>query len=410
MGVYDFTTIINRSGTGASKWDAMKAKNPLVPPDIVPLSVADMEFRMAPEITQGLKAYLEDLVLGYTVGGASYYDAVCGWMKTRHGWDIKDQWIVPTQGVVNAFFSAIKALTEPGDGVIILSPVYYPFYRAVERNGRRLVTSELIIEPHPGGKGPGRYVVNYPDLEAKARDPANKVLLFCSPHNPVGRVWEREELERIGRICLENKVTVISDEIHFDLILKGHTHHVFAALNEEFAANTITCTAPSKTFNLAGLHSSNIIISNPTLRGAFRKTLEQNAGSIRLNVFGYKACEIAYTRCGAWLDELLQVLERNKTAVERFMAERIPAIKVFDLEGTYLQWWDCRGLGMDSAALEQCMTREALLFLDDGYLFGEGGNGYERINLACPRAVLEAALERLAEALSIKDPGINGSY
>jgi putative C-S lyase len=390
--MYDFTSIVDRAGKGAAKWEDMKKKYPDLPPGIIPLSVADMEFRAVPEITRGLTEYLEDLVLGYTVPTPAYYEAVCGWMKNRHDWDIDRDWIVTSNGVVSGLFDAVRAFTNPGDGVIILAPVYYPFYRAIEINGRRVVASGLMTKD-------GRYAVDYDDLETRAKEKKNTLLIFCSPHNPVGRVWDREELERIGSICLENKVTVVSDEIHFDIVLPGYTHTVFASLNEDFAQNTVTCTAPSKTFNLAGLQASNIIIKNENLRKAFQETQTLHSGVSMLNIFGYKACEIAYTKCEKWLDELLGVLDQNRKITEEFIQKKTRGIRVSRLEGTYLQWWDCRALGMDCGELEQFMTNEALLFSDEGYVFGGQGKGFERINLACPSAVLEAALERLKGAL-----------
>jgi bifunctional pyridoxal-dependent enzyme with beta-cystathionase and maltose regulon repressor activities len=273
-----------------------------------------------------------------------------------------------------------------------MPPVYYPFAMAVERNKRLVIRNRLLLQNN-------RYEIDFKDLEAKAEDPGNKLLLFCSPHNPVGRVWEGEELKRVGDICRKNGVVVVSDEIHFDLVLPGHRHTVFASLGEAYANNTITCTAPSKTFNLAGLQGSNIIINNGELRQKFLACWGLNVGRPSLNILAYKACEIAYTRAGPWLDELLQVIDNNKKTVEQFIRERIPGIKVFDLEGTYLQWWDCRELGLDSRALEEFMNSEALLFLDEGHIFGDGGEGFERVNLACPLKVLEAALERLEAAL-----------
>jgi aminotransferase/cystathionine beta-lyase len=371
----------------------MKIKNPQTPDGIIPLSVADMEFKMAPEITAGLREYLQDLVLGYAGPTEAYYNAVSGWMKNRHGWDIKPEWIVNSNGVVAAFFNAVKALAAPGEGVIIMPPVYYPFFMAIERNKRRVVMNNLRIQN-------GRYEIDFEDLEKKAADPRNKVLLFCSPHNPVGRVWEAAELKRIGDICLEHQVAIVSDEIHFDLIMPGFKHTVFASLGEAYAQNLITCTAPSKTFNLAGMQSSNIIIQNKELMAKYLDELSHNMGRPSLNILGYKACEIAYTQCAPWLDELITVIDANKKMVEDFMGRRIPRIKVFNLEGTYLQWWDCRELGMGHEELEKFMIFEALLFLDEGYLFGESGRGYERINLACPAVVLEAALERLERALA----------
>ncbi|MDR0400675.1 MAG: pyridoxal phosphate-dependent aminotransferase [Treponema sp.] len=401
--MYDFTTRIDRTGTGSDKWDSMRRLSPDLGRDIVPLSVADMEFKMAPEITRGLQDFLNGLVLGYTGPTERYYDAVRFWMRDRHGWDIKDEWIVLTNGVVAGFFSAVKAFTAPGEGVILMPPVYYPFFMAAERNNRRTAASNLVFKN-------GRYEIDFDDLEEKARDPNNRVLLFCSPHNPVGRVWEAGELKRVGDICLRHGVTIISDEIHFDLIMPGFTHTLFAVLGEEYAQNMVVCTAPSKTFNLAGMRSSNIIIPNRELRKKYLEEISQNLGAPALNTLGYRACEIAYTRCGDWLAELITVLDGNRRLVEEFISRRIPRIKVCPLEGTYLQWWDCRELGMDYRELETFMINEARLFLDEGYIFGENGRGYERINLACPAAVLEESLERLAGALAKRDPRLAAAY
>jgi bifunctional pyridoxal-dependent enzyme with beta-cystathionase and maltose regulon repressor activities len=273
-----------------------------------------------------------------------------------------------------------------------MPPVYPPFFQAVKANKCRIEANTLVIKN-------GRYEIDFDDLEEKAKKPETRALLFCSPHNPVGRVWTREELDRVAAICLENNVVLISDEIHFDLVMPGFKHHVAASLGGDISNNTITLTAPSKTFNIAGLHGANVIIKNAALRKQYLDALSTKSAHPGLNVFAYRACETAYTRCEAWLDELLKVLDANKKLTEEFIKSRIPAIKVFPLEGTYLQWWDCRALGMDNTELERFMTREAFLFLNEGYAFGECGGGFERVNLACPAPVLENALERLENAL-----------
>ncbi|MCC8108433.1 MAG: pyridoxal phosphate-dependent aminotransferase [Planctomycetes bacterium] len=392
--MYDFTATIDRTRLGSSKWQGMRELNPDVPDGIVPFSVADMELREPPEIIQGLKDYLDNVVLGYAVATPEYDAAVCGWMKKRHGWDIRPEWIVECNGVVPALFTAVNAFTEPGDGVILLTPVYYPFFMAVEKNGRTIVTCDMVVRD-------GRYRIDFVELEKKAADPKNTLLIFCNPHNPVGRVWERDEIERLGTICLRHGVQVVSDEIHFDLVMPGHKHVVYSTISPEFADNAVVCTAPSKTFNLAGMQTSNIIIQNPELRRRFCHELGKT-GFFSCNVLGYKACEIAYSRCEPWLDELLVLLDANRRAVEDFMKTHIPKIIVYPLEGTYLQWWDCRALGLDHKELESFMIRDALLFLDEGYIFGAAGRGFERINLACPTATLIEALERLRTALGKK--------
>lgn len=388
---YDFTTYIDRRGAGSEKWDAMYALDPAVPDGVVPLSVADMELRNPPEIVDGLKAYLDDAVLGYSVATPAYREAVRGWMRRRHNWEIEPEWIVESNGVVPALYAAATAFTEPGDGVIILTPVYYPFFAAVERTGRRLLASDLVERD-------GRYVMDLEDIARKAADPRTKMLMFCSPHNPVGRVWTRDELAAVGKICLEHDLVVVSDEIHFDLVLPGFKHTVFPLISDELAERSVVCTAPSKTFNIAGMQTSNIIVKNGNLRKRLADALSLMCVTA-LNTLGYKACEIAYNQCEPWLEEFLKLLVANRDFAAGYIAKNIPAIRVFPLEGTYLQWWDCRALGMDHKRLEEFMIKEARLFLDEGYIFGRAGRGFERINLACPMFVLEEALERLSRAV-----------
>lgn len=388
---YDFETVIKRANTGSAKYEQMKGWNPNVSEDVVPFSVADMELKNAPEIIEGLKKYIDSTILGYTMPTENYISSVCGWMKRRHNWDVKPEWIVGSPGVVGAFYSAIKAITEPGDGIIIMTPVYYPFFSAIGKNQRNLVRNPLIQDGDT-------YLVDYDDLEEKAKDPRNKVLLFCSPHNPVGRVWKRDELEKIADICLRNNVVIISDEIHFDLIMPGHEHIVFASISEAAANNMIVCTAPSKTFNLAGMHTSNIIIPNKEIRDMYLREVESN-GFFSLNIMGYKACEIAYNECGEWLDELVGLVHHNHKVLKGFMNEHLPEVKVFPLEGTYLQWMDFNDLGYDKDELERLLHMEAEVFFDEGYVFGEEGNGFERMNIACPTKVMVEGLERLKKTL-----------
>lgn len=387
---YDFETLVNRYNVGSFKYEQMLGWNPNVSHDVVPFSVADMELKNAPEIVEGLKNYIDTNILGYTQPTESYLNAVCGWMKKRHNWDIKPEWIIGSAGVVGAFYSAIKALSGPGDGVIIMTPTYYPFYSAIELNGRKVVKNPLI---NTGDT----YVIDYEDLEKKAKDPVNKILLFSSPHNPVGRVWKKEELEKIAEICLRNDVLIISDEIHFDLIMPKYEHTVFAKISEEVANNLIVCTAPSKTFNLAGMQTSNIIIQNKKIRELYFNEVSSN-GFFVLNILGYKACEIAYTECEEWLNQLIELVYHNHLELKKYIEENIPKIKVYDLEGTYLQWMDFNALEMDKYELERLMHMEAKVFFDEGYVFGEEGNGFERMNIACPTEIMMAALERLKEA------------
>lgn len=389
---YDFETIVDRTNCGSPKWDKMIRCNPKVSPGVVPFSVADMEFKNPPEIIEGLKKYLDSTVLGYARPTESYFNAVCDWMKKRHEWLIDKKWIVGTPGVVNVIHLAVKTFTKPGEGVIIQPPVYHPFYTAVVRNNRTLVKNPLI---YTGAK----YIIDYDDLERKAADPRNNVLLFCSPHNPVGRVWTPEELIRVGEICLRNKVLIISDEIHFDIIMPGYKHTVLANVSEDLTDNTIVCTAPSKTFNMAGLQISNIIIPNGKKREVFIREMESN-GVHSLNILGYKACEIAYTQCERWLDQLLDIINQNRLRLKEFIGHYLPDIKVIDLQGTYLQWLDFRSLGLNNQELEKLMNFYAEMFFDEGYIFGEEGNGFERMNLACPTTIMLDGLKRMATVIN----------
>lgn len=389
---YDFETLVCRKNVGSSKWNLMQKYNSNVSDDIVPFSVADMEFKNPPEIIEGLKNYMDSSIFGYTEATDDYYKAVCNWMERRHNWKIKKEWTTEFAGVVPALYTIVKALTKEEDGVILMTPVYYPFYKAIEANNRKVVESELLFcNDH--------YEINFEDLEEKVKLESTKLLILCNPHNPVGRVWSEDELKKIGKICLDNNVLIVSDEIHFDLIMPGFKHTVFANICEEFAEISVICTAPSKTFNLAGLQTSNIIVPNKRIRDKIIRERIAAIGYSGLNIFGYKACEIAYNECEEWLNELIQVLNTNKILVENFMKENLPQIKVISLEGTYLQWLDFRALEKDHKALERFMTTEAMLFLDEGYIFGNQGKGFERINLACPTNVIEKALNRLLEAV-----------
>lgn len=390
--MYDFETLVPRNKMGSIKWEEMKRINPNVSQDIVPFSIADMEFKNPPEIMEGLKKYLDEVILGYTMPTEAYYDAVINWMKKKHNWSIDKESIVLTPGIVSALLTAVRAFLKPGDGVILLTPVYYPFFMAAKANQCSIVESQLKFNGT-------QYEIDFEDLEEKAKDPANKMLLLSNPHNPVGRVWTEEELKHIGRICIDNNVLIISDEIHFDLIMPGCRHTVFSNISKEFAGHSIICTSPSKTFNLAGMHTSNIIISNEEIRKKFTEA-NRNIGSGDLNTLGYKACELAYNKCEKWLEELIGVIEGNRKYFAGFMEENIPEIKPVRMEGTYLQWFDCRGLGMTYQELEHFMTQKAMLFLDEGYIFGHGGEGFERINLACPRHVLEKALVNFKKHLN----------
>lgn len=392
---YDFTTVVNRHAQSSEKWALMRRRFPNIGEDIVPFSVADMELKNPPEIIQGLIDYLaRDAILGYTVPYDSYHRAVIDWMSRRHNWKVEEEWICVSSGVIPALYDLVKAFTEEDDGVLLTTPVYYPFYSAVLKNRRRVIECPLI-------DAGGAYEIDFGLLEKLAGDPRTKLLLFCSPHNPVGRVWSKAELERAGEICVRNGVTIVSDEIHFDLILPGYRHTVMAGISEELSNHVVTCTAPSKTFNLAGMQTANIIIKNPALREAFREE-QARSGFDCLGALGFRTCELAYTKCEGWLEELLGLIERNKRALEGFLAERLPEVKLYPLEGTYLAWIDFRALGMRAEELENFMIEKAQVFFDEGYIFGKAGEGFERMNLACPTETLLEGLMRICAALEAR--------
>lgn len=383
---YDFNTAHTRVGMEAAKWDAI---GPDPAPGVVPLSVADMELLSPPEIIEELKKTAEFGMWGYTWWGKPYADAVKHWMSTRHGWDIEQDWIVQTNGVVQGLYAAVRAYTQPGDNVLLLTPVYYPFYRAVNLNGRKVVECPLKLEK-------GRYVIDFDDFEEKAKQ--CRMFILCSPHNPVGRVWTEEELRRMGDICLKHNVLVVSDEIHFDLIMPGYHHISYPTLGEKYADNCVMFTAASKTFSLAGLCVANAIIPNPALR----KKLDDEVnvcGCYSYSIFGIRALETGYWKCGGWVDQLNEHIWGNYQYFKDFMAKNFPEVWVADLEGTYLCWFDCRCFGMDGQTLAKFLNEKAQLFLDDGFIFGPAGDGFERINLACTRKVLEDALARFKTAM-----------
>jgi cystathionine beta-lyase len=398
---YDFDREINRKGTNSVKWEFIKQGDGLLyreePDDsssgarLLPMWVADMDFPCPEPVAEALVARAQHRLFGYTSPTDSYYNAVVSWMKKRHGWEIEPEWISTTPGVVPALNMLVKTYISPGDKVLIQTPVYYPFNKAVENNDGMLITNPLIYEN-------GRYCMDFVDLEEKTKDPRVKMAILCSPHNPVGRVWTRDELLRFGEICLDNNVLVVADEIHGDLILEGFVFTPFAGISKAFAQSSITCTAPSKTFNLAGLKTSNIIIADEQLRSRFKKTLGRT-GLGGVGAFGVVALEAAYNHGEEWLSQVLDYIRGNLRYLEEYIAEYLSQIKVVPLEGTYLVWLDCRSLGLGKLKLEQMMLEEAKVYLDEGYIFGIEGEGFERVNIACPRSVLVEALERIRNVI-----------
>ncbi len=398
---FNFDEIIDRRGTGSVKWEFVVTGGTWAYTDhadpqygadrVLPMWVADMDFRCPPAVIEALANRVEHGIFGYTAPTASYFDAVINWMKRRYGRTVKREWITLAPGIVPAVNMMVQAFVSPGEKVLVQPPVYYPFFSAVENNGGEIVSNSLVIEND-------HYRMDFDDLARKAADPAVKVAILCSPHNPVGRVWTREELTRFGEICLANDVLVISDEIHCDLIYDGVEFTSFASINEEFARRSIVCTAPSKTFNLAGLKTSNVIIPDETLRQKFEQALLRN-GLKGGNTFGLAAAEAAYTHGEAWLDGVMAYIQENYRFMEAYIAKHLPQLKVIPPEGTYLVWVDFRALGLDPKARKELMMKTAKLYLDEGEMFGPEGEGFERFNIACPRSILAEALERLKTAV-----------
>ena len=387
---FNFDEIIERTNTDSIKYDFAAHRGK--PEGLLSLWVADMDFRTPPCVTDALVEKSRHGIFGYSESREDYIEVLQNWFLTRFNWDIKPQWLVKTPGVVYAIATAIRSLTEKGDAVIIQQPVYYPFAESINVNERELVVNQLVYED-------GAYRIDFDDFEEKIVRHAVKLFILCSPHNPVGRVWTREELTRLGDICAKHGVVVISDEIHADFVYPGHQHHVFASLKPEFADISITCTAPSKTFNLAGLQISNILIPNARLRAKFRQEIGLS-GYSQLNIMGIIACKAAYRDGASWLEELKTYLAGNLNLLRFELQERIPAIRLVETQGTYLPWLDCSALGLSDKALDDFIVHKAKLWLDAGTMFGAGGEGFQRINIACPRSLLKQALNQLTQAVT----------
>jgi len=385
----DFDAAIDRRATGSLKWDGMGKRFGVEGDDLLPMWVADMEFPAPAAVIEALVRRARHGIFGYSVAPAAYFEAVHGWMLRRHAWDVKEEWIASTPGVVCAVNLLIRTLTDRGDGVIIQSPVYHPFRRGIEDNGCRVLANRLVFDGE-------RYRMDLEDLERKL--PEAKALILCSPHNPVGRVWTPDELRTLGELCLRHGVIVVSDEIHFDLVLSGHTHTVFATLSEDLAQQSVVCTASSKTFNLPGLQPAITVIPNPRIRRDFTHTLRA-CGIPEPNTLCLEAVTAAYTHGEEWLIELLAYLEGNVDCLVRFVAAEIPQVRVVRPEATFLAWLDCRALGLDSGRLERLLLSKGRLVLNQGHTFGPGGEGFVRLNLGCPRGMLEDGLTRLATAV-----------
>lgn len=385
----DFDTVIDRYHTYSIKYDSAKENG--MPEDVLPLWVADMDFRVSSYIQDAVRAQTEHGIFGYSETGEEYFVAVQGWMQRRHGWQVEPQWLVRTPGVVFALAAAVRAFTEAGDGVLIQPPIYPPFKNVIEENGRKVVSNPLILGADD------RYQIDFEDFEKKITEEKVKLFLLCNPHNPVGRVWSREELERLGDICCKHQVIVVSDEIHADFIFEGR-HQVFADIKEAYRGIAVTATAPSKTFNIAGLQASNIFIPSIALKSRFEKQL-QAVGYHELNVMGMVAAQAAYEHGEEWYKAMHHYVKENIAFARKFIAQRLPLVKMLPHEGTYLLWLDFRELGLSCEELNDLIIHKAKLWLDDGEMFGAEGRGFQRVNVACSRKTLTEALERLERAI-----------
>ncbi len=382
---YNFDEIIPRRGTNSYKWDSAGDA------DILPMWVADMNFRTAPPVVEALRKRVEHGIFGYVRVPDVYYAAVTNWFARRHDWQIEKEWIIYTTGVVPALSAVIKALTAPGDKVMVQTPVYNCFFSSIRNNGCGMIANPLIYRN-------GTYQIDFADLEQKAADPSVKVLLLCNPHNPAGRVWTKQELTRIGDICIRNNVWVVADEIHCELVFPGHTYIPFASISQEFLMHSVTCTSPSKAFNLAGLQIANIISADTDIRTKIDKAINVNE-VCDVNPFGVEALMAAYNDSEEWLEELKQYLFDNYNFLRAYFAEYLPEFPVSILEGTYLVWVNCSVLNQSSDEIIKTLLEKEKLWVNEGSLYGEAGEGFIRINIACPRQQLIEGLNRLRRAL-----------
>lgn len=396
MGQYDFDTYIDRRGTSCIKWDfGMERKGR---DDLLPLWVADMDFKLPDEIVSDITNRASQGVFGYTDPKADYFDAVNGWFERRHGFKVDHDWITITHGVVYGIVLAIRAFTEPGEAVMIQQPVYYPFAESVRVNKRKLVNNQLVYKD-------GKYEIDFDDFEKKIVEEKVKLFLLCSPHNPVGRVWSRDELIRIADICKHHDVYVFADEIHSDFIYSSFAHTSYMTLGDGYRDKLILGTSPSKTFNMAGLQVANIIIPNKDVREKFRYE-NMITGYSQCNAVGLEATKSVYTKGDKWVDELIEYLEGNLSFVRDFLKEKLPKVKLVEPEGTYLIWLDFSKITDSHKELEDLIVDKAHLWLDPGIIFGKETSLFERINIACPRSILKQAMEQLYEAISNADSKI----
>ena len=388
MKQYNFDEIIGREKTNSIKYDLRKSV--FGTEEVLPLWIADMDFKTPDFIIDAIKRRAAHEIYGYSFVPESFYESVRFWLMKQHGWDVLREWILYCPGVVPSLVIAVQSYTRPGDAVAVQPPVYYPFFSVIRDNGRTIAINPLVLRD-------GRLTMDFDHL-TELLDESVKLLFLCSPHNPGGTVWRRDELQRLGEICQKNGTMIISDEIHSDLIFRGHQHIPAASLSDAASQNTVTLISPSKTFNLSGLTTSVAIIPDPGQRRRFQQTIQNLHWNIP-NIFSIAAFESAYRQGDAWLQQLLTYLENNLNVLMDFFAAEVARIKVIRPEGTYLVWLDCRELGMGQDETRAFMTSRARVGLNDGWLFGCGGEGFQRMNIACPRPVLLDALERIKHAV-----------
>lgn len=381
---YDFDTVIDRRGTNCLKYDFARERG--MPEGLLPMWVADMDFASPPEVLDDLHKAVNHGIFGYAEAKDDYYDAMADWFDTRFGYRPERRETVKTPGVVFALAQAIRAFTEPGDAVMIQTPAYYPFFGIICDNNRQLVANPLVYDG-------GQYLIDFDDFEQKIKQHRVKLFLLCNPHNPVSRVYTRSELERLNDICIKNGVIVVSDEIHCDFVWDGHKHTGLRLLSDD----AVIATSPSKAFNLAGLQISNIFIKNTELRKKFRAEIGAN-GYSQLGIIGLAACQSAYTNGAPWLSALKEYLEGNIRFASDYLASHLPKVKLVEPQGTYLLWFDFSQYGLEQDELDRRIVEDAKLWLDGGTMFGDNGKGFQRMNIACPRATLTNALNRLCDA------------
>lgn len=386
---FNFDEVIDRKNSDSLKFDFAKEKG--LPEDVLPLWVADMDFKAPPGVLEALQKSLDRGIFGYSDTKDDYYDIVSSWFRKRFSFNYEREWLIKTPGVVFALANAVRALTEKGDSVIIQPPVYYPFFNVIRNNHRNIIENPLVCKD-------GKFYIDFEDFERKIIENNVKLFILCSPHNPVSRVWTKEELQKLGEICLKHNVYVVADEIHCDFVFEGHKHHIFIDAVPEMKERTIICTAPSKTFNIAGMQLSNIFIPSAEIREKYMAEIDVTGYTVPSNP-GVVACKAAYATGEEWFEECLSYIKGNFEYLRSFLEENIPQIKLIEPDGTYLAWLDCSGLGLTAEKLNDLVINKAKLWLDAGDIFGKASEQYQRIVLACPRATLEKAMNQLKNAV-----------